>query len=111
MRGSVLGITLLPSYGSRQPALAALVVLDVAVGFAGSDLVEAEIEFLDVGVLAQILGRAFEDDAAILHDIAVVGNVERQARILLDQQDGQAALVAQPADNAEDLFAEQWRQP
>ena len=43
---------------AREPALAATVVLGVAVGFAGAGLVEAEIELLDVGVLAQALGRA-----------------------------------------------------
>src|SRR5438477_12106041 len=56
----------------RQPALAPAIVLGVAVGFAGAGLVEAEIEFLDVRVLAQLLGRALEHDAAVFHDIAVI---------------------------------------
>src|SRR5581483_10090030 len=34
---------------SGQPALAALVVLDVAIGLARADLVEAQIELPDVG--------------------------------------------------------------
>src|SRR5580704_6005435 len=39
--------------GLGQPALAPAVVLEVAVGFTRADLVEAEIELLDVGVLPQ----------------------------------------------------------
>src|SRR5437588_13075623 len=96
--------TSLAACNSRQPALAPLVVFDVAVGFASADLVEPEIELLDVGILAQGVGRAFEHDASVLHYIAVVGDVERQCCVLLDQQHGQVALVAQPADDAEDLL-------
>src|SRR5215472_1759788 len=94
----------------RQPALAPAVVLEVAVRLACADLVEPEIELLDIGVLAQALGRALEDDAAILHDIAMVGDVERHARVLLDQKHGQLPLFAQPADDAENLLDQQRRQ-
>src|SRR5437870_438697 len=93
-----------------KPALAAPVVLEVAVGFARTDLVEAEIELLDVGVLPHRLGRSFEDDAAIFHDVAMVGDVERHGGVLLDQQHGQVLLLPQPADYTEDLLDEKRRQ-
>src|SRR5215471_575803 len=66
-----------PRSGLGEPALAAPVVLEVAIGLACADFVEPEIELLDVGVLSQGLGRAFEDDAAVLHNVAVVSDIER----------------------------------
>jgi len=39
-----------------EPAFAALVVLDLAIRLAGTDLGEAERELLDVGVLAEGVG-------------------------------------------------------
>src|SRR6516164_1693407 len=72
----------------RQPAFTTSVVLEVAVRLACADLVEPEIELLDIGVLAQTFCRALEDDAAVLHDIAMVGDVERHGRVLLDQKYG-----------------------
>src|SRR5438876_2374483 len=99
-----------PRCGSGQPALAAPVVLQVAIGFAGADFVEPEIELLDVGVLPQRFGGTLENDAAVLHDIAAVGDIERHGGVLLDQEHGQAALFAQPADDPEDLLDEPRRQ-
>src|SRR5215469_2840425 len=96
-----------PASSSRQPAFAPPVMLDVAVGFARADFVETEVELSDVGILAQALGWAFEDDAAVLHDIAVVGDIERERRILLDQKHSEIALVSQASDNAENLLDEQ----
>src|SRR5712691_10199423 len=87
---------------SRQPSLAPAVMLGLTIGFAGAGLVEPEIEFLDVGILPQAFGRAFEHDAAVLHDIAVVGDIERQGRVLLDQQHRQLLLLLQSEDHAED---------
>src|SRR5437016_5933605 len=81
-----------PRCGLGQPALAAPVVLQVAIGFAGADFVEPEIELLDVGVLPQRFGGTLENDAAVLHDIAAVGDIERHGGVLLDQEHGQAAL-------------------
>jgi hypothetical protein len=40
-------------------------MFEVAVRFVGAGFVAAEIEFLDVGVLAQRLGPAFEHDTAV----------------------------------------------
>src|SRR5207247_9738587 len=40
--------------------------------------------------LAQLVGGALEDDRALFHDVATVAHVERHARVLLDQQHGDA---------------------
>src|SRR5205807_4384988 len=45
-----------------QPAFAALVVLDVAVGLARADFGEAQVKLLDVGVVAQAGRGAREHD-------------------------------------------------
>src|SRR3954454_21771178 len=88
----------------RQPALAAAVVLGLAVGFAGARVVQTEIELLDIGVLTQALSRSFQHDAPVLHDIAMIGDLERQRRVLLDEQHGNLLLVLEAPDHAEDLL-------
>src|SRR3954468_5756899 len=62
------------SSSSAIPPSAPTVLLDVAVALARA---AAKVELLDVLVCAQALGRAVEHHAAVLHDIAVVGHVER----------------------------------
>src|SRR6266581_2212964 len=94
----------------RQPALAPAVMLGVAVGFAGAGIVEPEIEFLDVGILPQAFGRAFEHDAAVFHDIAVVRDVERQGGVLLDEQHRELLLLLEPEDHAEDFLDDHRRE-
>src|SRR5882762_1557804 len=94
----------------RQPALAPTVMFRVAVGFAGAGLVEPEIEFLDVGILSQAFGRAFEYDAAVFHDIAVIGDVECQRRVLLDQQHGELLLLLEAVNHAENLLDDHRRE-
>src|SRR4051812_6307896 len=80
------------SASSAIPSPAAAVLLDVAVAAArAGDFAGylAEIEFLDVGMIAQALGAAVEHDAAVLHHVGVVGDLERKGGALLDQQDGE----------------------
>src|SRR5262245_8298090 len=50
--------------GSAQPPLATLVVLHVTVGLPGAHLREAQVELLDVRVLAQRGGGPFQHDPA-----------------------------------------------
>src|SRR5262249_53423426 len=71
---------------SAIPPPASPVLLDVAVAAALARRL-SEIELLDVLVAAQPLGAAVEDDAAVLHHVAVVGDLEREGRALFDQQD------------------------
>src|SRR6266853_5499992 len=65
-------------FRSAQPAFAALVMLHFAVRLAGPDLGEPQVELLDVSVLPEGLGAAFQHDAPVLHHVAVLGDGEGQ---------------------------------
>src|SRR5262249_61617510 len=54
---------------SAIPSPAAAILLHLAIAPALAPL-EAEIEFLDVRVAAQALGRAVEHDSPVLHGVA-----------------------------------------
>src|SRR4030088_3503795 len=65
---------------SAIPSPAAAILLHVAVApvlAAFLAALAAEIELLDVGMAAQAIGRAVEHDAAVLHHVAVIGDLER----------------------------------
>src|SRR6185436_7743152 len=81
------------SAGSAIPAPAPPVLLDVAVA-APRAAGGAEVELADVLVGQQALGRAVEDDPSVLHDVGVVGGVERDLGVLLDEQDRHAEAAA-----------------
>src|SRR5215831_5031680 len=82
-----------PSMSSSAiPSPAAAILLDVAIASSLAALA-AEIELLHVRMLAQALSRAVEHDAAVFHDIAVVGDVERNGGALLHDQNGDAELA------------------
>src|SRR5436190_5403137 len=66
---------------------------------ARAGFLHAEIELLDVVLLAQALAGVFHDDAAILQDVAVIGDVERHLRVLLDQEQRRAALAVDAHDD------------
>src|SRR6185369_8204997 len=58
------------------------------------------------GIVAQVLGRALEDDAAVSHAIDALRHLQRDRKLLLHQQDGHAALAdfgEQVADLLDDL--------
>src|SRR5262245_56905581 len=78
---------------SAIPPPAAAVLFDVAVAAAPAARL-AEIEFLDVGMVGQARAVAVEHDAAVLEDIAVVGNLQCHGRALLHQHDGNIELAA-----------------
>src|SRR5690606_13292301 len=91
-----------------EPALAALVglqVLERAALFAAA----SQVELPDVLVVDQLGLRAVEHDLARLHDVAVAGRVQRHARVLLDQQDGDLQFAIELADDAEHLLHQQRR--
>src|SRR5438105_15270103 len=69
-------------------------------------LLHAEVELLDVLLVAQAGARVFHHDAAVLQYVAVVGGVERHVGVLLHQQDGGAALAIDAHDDLEDLLRE-----
>src|SRR5512132_3205675 len=89
---------------SRQPSLAAPVVLDVAVALALPDTGESQVELLDVLVVADRLRVAVEHDPPGLHDVAVLGEPERDGGVLLGEEHRHALLAVQPAHDLEDLL-------
>src|SRR5436190_11270913 len=70
---------------------------------ARAGFLHAEIELLDVVLLAQPRAGVLHDDAAVLEDVAVVGDVERHVGVLLDQQQRRAAVAVDAHDDLEDL--------
>src|SRR5271166_1969180 len=87
----------------REPALAPLVVLDVAIALATA-AGKPEVEFLHVLVRAQGLSGAVEDDAAVLEDVAVIGKAERDVGVLLGEEEAHPLLLVEAADDLEDLL-------
>src|SRR6266545_1301881 len=96
---------------SREPPLAALVVLDVAVALALADAREPEVELLDVLVLADGRAVAVEHDPAGFHDVGVLCGAERHRGVLLGQQHGDPLIAIQPRDDLVDLRDQHRRQP
>src|SRR5690349_15102340 len=97
------------SSSSAIPASRAAVLLDLAVAAASG--AAAEVELRDIRVRAQPLGRAVEDDPAVLHHIAIVRHVERHARVLLDQENRHAELAPYGLQALHQLLDEERREP
>src|SRR5499426_1254287 len=96
---------------SKRPAFAALVEFQILEALAAPGLAQAEVELAHVLIAAQLGGWALEYDAAVLHDVAVVGDTQRDLRVLLDEQERRLLLVVDLADDVEDLAHQQRRQP
>jgi hypothetical protein len=86
-----------------SPLSAGLLLLPAPLA-ANAFFLHAEVELLDVVLLAQHRAAVFHDDAAVLQHVAVVGHVERHVRVLLHQQDGRAVLPVDAHDDLEDLL-------
>ncbi len=55
--------------------------------------------------MQQVLPAALHHDAAVLEHIGMIRQLERHRDILLNQNDGQSALLMQQLDDAEDFPA------
>src|SRR5579859_5996026 len=88
------------------PPLKTLQILETPALVAGA----AEIEFLDVLVVAQFVYGAVEHHLALLHDVAVARDRKRRARVLLDQEDGDAEIAVDRLDDGEHFLDQQRRQ-
>src|SRR5690349_23950668 len=97
------------SSSSAITASRAAVLLHFAIAAARRGT--AEIKLDHVGVRAQPLRRAVEDDAAVLHHIAIVRHIEREAGVLLDEDDGHGQLAADGLQTFHQLLDEQRREP
>src|SRR6266852_788487 len=77
---------------SAIPPSAPPILLDVAIAptLAAPG---AKIEFLDIGMTAQSLRASVKNEVAVLHDIAIVRDLKRHCRALLDDQNGDAKLA------------------
>src|SRR6266478_5310820 len=89
---------------SREPPLAAPVVLDVAIALPLPDTGQPQVELLDVLVLADRLDVAVQHHPAVLHDVHVLGEAEGHVGVLLGEQDRHPLLPVQPAHDLEDLL-------
>src|SRR3972149_6382099 len=78
------------------------ILLDVAIGPALAAGLP-EIELLHVLMALEPLAVAVKHDAAVLHDIGVVRDLECDGRTLLDHQDGDAEFVADRAQPAREI--------
>src|SRR5262245_19937615 len=87
---------------SEEPALAALVGLDVAVALA-----EAQVELLHVLVARDFGSAPFHHHLPVIEDVGVVGDLERLHRVLLGEQDADPPLPADARDGLEEEVHEQ----
>ncbi len=76
----------------KHPALAAFVELEIFETLPTPSFTEPQIELTHVLIAPQHLSGTVQDDPAVLHDIAVMGDAEGDLGILLDQQTGRAVL-------------------
>src|SRR6266581_7385751 len=70
------------SSSSAIPSPAAAILLHLAVA-SSLPALAPKVEFLNVRMTAQALRGAVEHDPSVLHNVAVVGNLERHCRALL----------------------------
>src|SRR5581483_195717 len=71
----------------------------------------AEVEFLHVLVAFEPLAVAIEHYAAVLHHVGMVGDRQRGGRTLLDEQDGDAELVADREQAPREVLHDDGRKP
>jgi hypothetical protein len=75
--------------------------LCIAVRPTGADLVQPKIEFTDLGIRAQRRSRALHHDTPVLQDIAVIGDLQRECRVLFHQQHGLGTLAQDSTNSCE----------
>src|SRR2546423_10329024 len=79
---------------SAIPSPVATVLLDCAIAAPRAPARLAEVELLDVGMVAQALGITIKDDAPVLQHIAVIDDLKRHAGALLNDHHSQRQLAA-----------------
>src|SRR4030095_8347821 len=99
---SVISSCALMARSSREPPLATLVVLHVAVALPLSDAGQSEAEIPDVLVLADRLHVDAEHAPAVLHHVHVLGEAQRHVGVLLREQHRDLFLAVEPAHDLED---------
>src|SRR5262245_28474755 len=79
----------------RKPAIGEVSTLDIAL--------VPEVAAADSVVGCQLRARAREHEMAGLEHVAEVGGLQREVRVLLDDEDGQTLLLVQLANDPEQL--------
>src|SRR5579883_2583614 len=95
--------------GRRALSAAAASRSGTAMSLAGTAPPLTEIGFVDTRIFRQLGARAFGGDFAGLEHVAVVGNLQRRAHVLLDEQDREPAR-AKLGEHAENLANDQRRE-
>src|SRR5690606_41190049 len=78
---------------SRDVCLSCIVVSDIVSRSCARLRLDAQIGRLDVLVAEQRGGVAFHDDAPLLQHVGPVGNLQGGVDVLLDEENGHAALA------------------
>src|SRR5436190_11784731 len=95
---------------SAIPAPAPPVLLDVAVA-ALPLAAEAQVELADVRVLPEFIGGAGKDDPAVLEHVRVIGDIECNRGVLLNEQDRHPEIASNLLQEPDELLDDQRRQP
>src|SRR2546423_1791430 len=105
-----------PAHGSRarrgnslscQPALATPVMLGFPEALAPA-AGDAEVELLHVLVIGEALRASLEHHAAILEDVAEVGEAQRDHGVLLGRQEAHLLRGVEALHDLEDLLDDLW---
>src|SRR5882724_11010287 len=88
------------------PSLEAFQIFKTLALVAGA----AEVEFLDVLIVAQRVGAAVEHHLALLQDVTMAGDRKGGARVLLHQENGDAEIAVDLADDPEYFLHQERRQ-
>src|SRR4030095_6454111 len=96
---------------SERPALPALVELHLLEALPAPGLAEAQVELADVVIAPELRRRTVEDDPAVLHDVAVLGDAQRGPGVLPDEEERRPPLGIDLLDDLEDLADEERRKP
>lgn len=78
--------------------------------YALTKLLDAQVSFLDVGIVQQRLGRSRHGDDPVFDDIAAIGYLQSLIGVLLDEEDGGVALAVDLFYDLENLFDNERRQ-
>src|SRR5208282_4204159 len=83
----------------------------VPIALALSDSGEPQVELPHIFVFSDLLGRAVQNDPAILHNICVIRHRKGDFGVLLDKENGNLFLLIDLLHDAEDIFHHEGGQP
>src|SRR5262249_60519482 len=93
-----------PPPRTLEPSAPGPVLLDLGIALAERAIPQAQVELSHTGMRHEVRGRRVEDDSSVLHHVAMVGDLERRSRILLDEQYREPQLVTKPSDQGHQML-------